>query len=285
MKRNYLPFILLTIASLLFSCQERKEKKTTTTTVATVESKRPVYDTANPKQALQAVANAHGGWKNLWGKKDVQFTYNYEITTENRADVSTERYIFKNEISYGKYNRHQINILPKTEGEVIHLFKGDTTTVTLNGKLLTDPKTIVFSDFIRRANYFWFTMPYKLTNPGTIASYQGKETYNAVTYDLFKVTYDPKMTGKAQNDIYLLYVNPETHLIDRFKFSLPFAGITEPVILTNYSYENIDGQWVATHRDYFMPNANGDYANEPTFIQTLSAISFNNGYTLENITE
>ncbi|NJB37379.1 DUF6503 family protein [Croceivirga sp. JEA036] len=285
MKHNYAFSISLALSFVFLSCQENNPKKSESVKATTVSTQKPPYNPENPKLALQAVAEAHGGWNNLWLKKDVQFTYNYEIPSENRADVSTERYIFDNEISYGKYNRHQINIIPKQEGEVVHLFNGDSTTVTLNKTVLKDPKIIAFSDFIRRANYFWFTMPYKLNNPGTIISHQGKESYNSINYDVFKVTYDPKLTGKIKNDIYLIYVNPETHLIDRFKFSLPFAGITEPVILTNYSYEQIDGQWIATHRDYFMPNTDGGYADEPTFIQTLSAISFNNGYTIENITQ
>ena len=283
-KKNAIATLLFLVILQLSCKQEPKDNNSFSTHTKLVEQK-PIYDTNKPKELLKMVAHAHGGWADLWKKKDVEFTYNYEITAENRADQSLERYIFDNEISYGAYNRHEINVFPKTKGPVVHLFNGDSTTVSLNGKLVDDGNVINLSDFIRRANYFWFTMPYKLNNPGTIAKYLGKEVHNNTTYDLIEVTYDAAVTRKEQNDIYILYINPNTKLIDRFKFSLPFAGITEPVILTDYSYKNVKGQMIATYRAYYLPNKDGSYTKEPSFIQTLENIRFNNGFNLDNINQ
>ena len=174
--------------------------------------------------------------------------------------------------------------MPGEDGEVIQYFNGQETVVIVDGKKAENPQLLGVSDFLRRANYFWFTMPYKLTDKGTIITYQGQEEYNGKAYDKVHVTYDPEITGKEQNDIYVLYVNPETKQIDRFFFSLPFLGVNEPVIIANYEYEDVDGQLIATKRTYFLPTEEG-YGEQPNIVQTLTDITFNNGFTTENMME
>lgn len=245
-------------------------------------SNEPAYDTSKPKTILAAVAQAHGGWNDLWKKGDVEYTYDYRNTANNMADVSVERYIFDSEASFGKYSQHQINVMPDKEGEVVQCFDGKESLVLVDGTKSEDPKLVGTSDFLRRANYYWFTMPYKLNDKATVAKYLGQEDYNGTTYDKVHVTYDPEITGKEQNDIYIVYINPETKLIDRFYFSLPFLGIEEPIIIANYEYEDIDGQLVSTKRSYFMPSPEG-YSEEPNLVQTMTNVTFNNGFTVENL--
>lgn len=279
--------IILVVASIatFVSCVQKTKapEKTPTETVVEKVKPAPVYDTAEPKSVLKAVAHAHGGWGDLWKKGDVEYTYDYR-SSDGKADVSVERYIFQNEVSFGKYLQHEINFMPNEEGNVVQCFDGNETVVMLNGSKTENEQLIGVSDFLRKANYFWFTMPYKLTNDGTIVTYQGQEDYKGTTYDKVHVTYDAEITGKEQNDIYVLYVNPETKLIDRFYFSLPFLGVNEPVIIANYEYEDIDGQLIASKRTYFLPSENG-YSEEPNLIQTLTDIKFDNGFTVENLME
>ncbi|TAI49511.1 DUF6503 family protein [Flagellimonas allohymeniacidonis] len=277
---------ILALTSILFfaSCvQKSKQADTQTETVVEEVDPAPIYDTSEPKTILKAVAHAHGGWGDLWNKRDVQYTYDYR-QADGKADISTERYIFSNEASLGKYTQHDINVMPGEEGEVIQCFDGKETVVMINGNKTEDAQLLGLGDFLRKANYFWFTMPYKLTNEGTIVTYQGQEEYNGTTYDKVHVTYDPEVTGKEQNDIYILYVNPTTKMIDRFYFSLPFLGVNEPVIIANYEYTNVDGQTVATRRTYFLPSEEG-YSEEPNLVQTLTDVNFNNGFTVDNMME
>ncbi|MEM9078038.1 MAG: DUF6503 family protein [Bacteroidota bacterium] len=284
MKTKTLGLLVFASILLLTACvQKAKQAETTAEQPGKMVKKAPVYDTNQPETVLKAVAHAHGGWGDLWKKQDVQYTYDYR-TPDGKADVSTERYIFKNEASLGKYTQHDINVMPGEEGEVVQYFNGEETVVMVDGEKAENPQLLGVSDFLRRANYFWFTMAYKLTDKGTIITYQGQEDYDGTLYDKVHVTYDPEITGKEQNDIYVLYVNPETKLIDRFFFSLPFLGVNEPVIIANYEYEDIDGQLVATKRTYFLPSEQG-YAEEPNIVQTLSNITFNNGFTSQNMME
>ena len=283
MKVHKIHFLLVSTFLLVYGCgpQQKKEKAQDE---AMVEAKEDdlAYNTDDPSSILAAIEEAHGGWNDLWAKKDVEFTYDYHYTSDGRADVSTERYIFASEASYGHYTRHEINVMPNVEGEVKQLFDGENTIMWLNEKEVTDPKALEAADFLRRANYFWFVMPYKLNDPGTIVSYNGKETHNGKTYDKVTVTYDPAVTGKEQNDIYVLLVNPETKLVDRFYFSLPFRGINEPVIIADYEYSNVDGQMLATKRSYYLPGEQG-YSETPSLVQTMANVKFTNGFTVENL--
>ncbi len=283
-------FTAIAAGSLLVSsCNETTKKteevKEVIKTIEEVVEKAPVYDTSNPASMLAAVAYANGGWDDLYNKKDVQYTYTY-MTGDGKKDVSTERYIFDSEASYGKYSTNEVNAMPGTKGEVVQYYDGTKAMAMVDGKVIEDPAATGGADFLRRANHFWFVMPYKLTDKGNIFKSLGKEEYNGISYDKLEVTYDPAVTGKEQNDIYVLYINPETKLIDRFFFSLPAMGVNVPAIAANYVYEEVEGQKIATKRSYFMPNDKGEYDEaNPSIAQTLTDIKFNNGYTKTSILE
>lgn len=283
-KQNLVATVLCSVALFVSSCGEKEKKEVMKAADKTAEMapKAPMYDANDAQSILASVEYAQGGWGDLWNKKDVQYTYDYRYP-DGKADVSTERYVFKTEASFGSYTQHDINAMPEAKGEVMQYFDGTDAMVMVGDKKMEDPAAIGGSDFLRRANYFWFVMPYKLNDKGTILKPIGKEDYNGTSYDKVAVTYDAAITGKEQNDSYILYVNPTTKMIDRFFFSLPAMGVNVPAIAANYEYEDIDGQKVATKRTYFMPNEKGEYGETPSIVQTLTDIKFNNDFTGESI--
>lgn len=284
MRTNNLKLLTLLILFMIASCGEKaKQSDKKVETMAEETEKAPVYDTDDPQSVLAAIEYAHGGWGDLWNKGDVQYTYTYQNPVADKTDISMERYIFENEASFGHYTKHEINVMPDTKGEVTQFFNGDSTMVMVEDEPTEDPQANAVGDFLRKANYFWFVMPYKLNDSGTITTFEGQEDHKGITYDKLKVTYDPAITGKEQNDTYILYVNPETKMIDRFFFSLPFLGVNEPALIAEYHYEEVGGQKLATKRAYFMPNDKGEYPAEPSLVQTLTDITFSNGFTVENV--
>ena len=284
MKTNFLGIFALANVLLVLSCAQTGKKTVEPSEKATAMVEQTlVYDTSDPQTILAAIEQTYGGWGDLWKKGDVQYTYHYHNPTLNKTDLSTERYIFDNEASYGHYTQHEINVMPNTAGEVTQCFDGEKTIVMVNGEKTDDPQANAVGAFLRGANYFWFVMPYKLNDKGTITTYEGQKEFNGSNYDILKVTYDAELTGKEQNDIYILYVNPETKLIDRFYFSLPFLGVNDPVLIADYEYEDIDGQLISTKRTYFLPNEQGEYGDEPSLVQTMTDVTFSNGFTTENL--
>ncbi|WP_394748098.1 DUF6503 family protein [Spongiimicrobium salis] len=277
-------FTILVLLFLFSSCKGEKEtsvsienKKITTTPV-------PKYIEGDPQAILAAVEYHHGGWKNLLRKQDVEYHYEYRLPN-GKADLSVERYLFKSEASFGHYSQHDINAFPEIEGAITQFFNGQTTIAMVDQEKILDKTKSARAEFLRRANYFWFVMPYKLNDKGTLARYLGKENYEGIAYDKIEITYDAAITGKALNDTYILYINPETILIDRFYFSLPAFGILTPTILAAYAYTEIEGQKLATHRTYFFRKPDGTYGASPDITQKLTQVTFHNGFTLENISK
>ena len=237
----------------------------------------------NPIQLIQQMEQALGGWEKLYALKDVEFTYDYAYPTQGIKDLSTERYIFEGEHSWAKYTTHQINVLKDQDGEVIQCYDGKKASIALNGKQLDQAEAIGGTHFLRKANYFWFVMMFKLDDPGTEHRYIGQETIDGITYDKVGVSYNAAITEKAQNDAYVIFINPATKLVDRFFFSLPAMGVNEPVLLMKVEYEEINGVKLPLKRYVFQPGEDGKPQTEPFLVQTSSNLKFNNGFQADDL--
>jgi hypothetical protein len=117
----------------------------------------------------------------------------------------------------------------------------------LDGKEVTDGKEL--SDFLNRAlgmwhgETYWLLMPFKWRDPGVILSYEGQEKVGNVNYDVVHLTFDN--VGRTPGDQFWAYVNPDTHLMDRWKFKLEkgFEGEYEWT-----GWQRVGGLLIATER-------------------------------------
>ena len=228
---------------------------------------------------LDALTTVNGGYETLASKKDVQFHYVYDNFDKGK-DVSTERHIFHGEHSWGAYEQHDLNVMPGAKGTAIQSYVDSKPALSLDGKAITDEKAIGGTVFLRKVNFYWFTMMYKLKDPGTNYKYLGTKKVGDITYDKVSLKYDADITKKENNDEYILFFNPDTHLVDQFYFSLPDWGIDKPILKMTLAYEKVDGILVSTVRKGFMPSKTGDYI--PIGVYTFSQITFNNGFKKED---
>lgn len=267
MKKQTLLFSLLLVALVVVATAF-----TTSTKEAALSPKDKALD------LITAMEKVNGGWAALAALKDVQYDYEYDDKAKGK-DMSTERYIFDGEISWAEYSEHEVNVMPGVKGHVKQCLMNDKPEITLNDEQVTDPKALGGTTFLRKANYFWFTMMYKLKDAEVIQEYSGTEEVNGITYDKVTITYGN--TGKPANDQYVLYFNPKTHLVDLFYFSLPAMGVNDPVLRQELTYEKISGVYVATVRKGIYPDANGNYALGGVY--TYRNVKFNNGFTKEDM--
>lgn len=237
----------------------------------------------NATELIQKMEVAVGSWNKLWEQKDVQFDYDYNYPQQGKRDVSQERYIFEGEHSWAKYTQHEINVMPGESGVVVQACVNNVASCMKDGVKVTDPQVIGSTDFLRRANYFWFTMMFKLNNPGTIHEYLGTETVEGVVYNKVKVSYESNKTGKDVNDAYILFLNPETDLVDQFYFSLPAMGVEQIALKMEVNYEEINGLKLPTKRFIYMPGSDGKLGVEPALVQTSTNIKFKNGFTTADL--
>lgn len=259
---------LATLTTTITSCGDASHE----TKEAAVE-----YNTENPKSMVEAVAQASGGMNKLKSLKDVSYDYNY-LKPDGNKDVSVEKYIFEGEASWARYTTHQVNVPETLEGDVVQFYDGKTAFASVNGVESTDPSVVGTGEFLRRANHMWFTMMFKLADPGTTHEYQGK----VGNYDAVKVSYDPAVTGKEQNDTYILHINPETKMVEEFFFSLPAFEVNAPVLKAICTYTEIDGIQVMTKREMLAPNPETGEMG-PMLTQEISNVKFNTGLTVEGL--
>ncbi len=76
---------------------------------------------------------------------------------------------------------------------------------------------------------YWLLMPYKLRDPGVTLTYDGQETIAGVTYDKLHLSFAG--VGLTPGDQYWAYINPQTHLMDRWAYFLQsFDEGQEPTV-------------------------------------------------------
>jgi len=232
----------------------------------------------DPKGLIKKMVQSLGPAKKWRSLKDVEYTYIYRDRSSGEAkeDISLERYIFDGELSWAKYTKRQAHVLPDQSGDLVQGFDGREAWTTLNGQLLTDPQTLKMAKFLRKTNYYWFAMMSKLLDPGLLYSYEGTRTVGDVEYDLVKINFEVGVGDVS--DTYLLYINPRTHLVDQFLFTVMDFGMTTPFLM-KVEYEEVAGVKLPAKRKYVASNWAGEVLKDQWSEEMMTDIKFNNGFS------
>jgi hypothetical protein len=228
-------------------------------------------------ELIYKMAEKVGNYQKLAAKKDVVYTYTYQ-TPDGKTDIATEKYIFNGELSYAAYTQHE-RTYPQLNGLVEQSYDGETFWLKNAGEYLTDESMMKRVKFSRPTNFYWFTMMQKLLDPGLIYEHLGEQKKENNTYDIVKVSFNS--TDDKPTDIYQLYINQETSLVDYFLFTVVDFGVNTPNLMV-LEYEKIDGFLIPTKRKYKKSNWEADVTEEPWINVTWSDIKFNNGLSKDD---
>lgn len=280
MKLNFLPLFILSV--LLTSCNNTNQKNTSLETTEIESAKKentPVFQNKG-HELVYAMTQKVGDYNKLLDKKDVVYTYTYE-TPDGKADVSTENYMFDGELSYGAYTKHE-RTLPQLEGLIEQGYDGEQFWLKHNGAVIQDEALLKRVAFNRPTNFYWFTMMQKLLDPGVNYEYLRSETIGTTDYEVVKISFTSE--ENKPTDIYQLYINKDTLLVDQFLFTVADFGKMETPNLMTLTYENVDGLLLPTKRLYKKSTWNADVTDAPWIQVTWSNIKFNNGLTKDDFT-
>lgn len=271
---------LLFILSCFFiiSCKNNtKAEKETTPTTNEEETKKDIPTFQNKGHELvYNLVQKVGTYNDLLNKKDVVYTYTYE-TPDGKKDVSTEKYIFDGELSYGKYEQHQ-RTFADLEGTIEQGFDGKEFWLKHNDTLVNDPERLKRVAFNRPTNFYWFAMFQKLLDPGLTYEYLGEKTLDNKTYEVVKVGFK----SDKPTDIYQVYINKETNLIDQFLFTVADFGVIETPLLMQVTYETVDGIMIPTKRKYKKSTWDANVSEDPWINVNWTNIKFNNNLSPED---
>ena len=267
-KMKLLNLTFLCLGVLFISCQEPAED--TPQTISTPEFQNKAHE------LVYNMVQKVGNYDKWWAKKDVVYTYTY-TTPDNKTDVSTEKYIFDGELSYAAYQQHE-RTLADLEGPIEQGYDGKNFWLKHQGEYLQDDKLMNRVIFNRKTNYYWFAMMPKLLDPGLNYEYVKQDTIDGKTYDVVKVSFD--LNNEEPADIYQLYINQETALVDQFLFTVAYFDVQDPLLM-KVQYEEIDGLLIPTKRLYTKATWDGKPLNENWIKVTWSDIKFDNGLSRE----
>ena len=89
----------------------------------------------------------------------------------------------------------------------------------------------------------------KLLDSGLNYDYLGEKEIENTNFDIVKVSFESK--NDKPTDIYQLYINKETGLVDQFLFYLlTDFGVIETPLLMQMEYEKVDTFLIPTKRKY-----------------------------------
>ena len=260
MKMKITYAILLIAATLLSSCQEKSRDHIKQ--AASFENKTsPIAEPKWQNEAHKLVyemTQKVGDYQKLRNKKDVTYTYTY-TTPDGSTDQSAEKYIFDGEYSYADYIKHE-RTLPELEGPIEQGYDGQTFWLKHQGKYIEDEASMKRVTFNRKTNFYWFTMFQKLMDPGLKYEYIKEAKVDDKNYDIVKVSFESK-DGKP-TDVYQLWMNKDTRLVDQFLFTVADFGVIETPFLMKVEYEEIDGFSIPSKRRYTKGDWDGNNINE-----------------------
>lgn len=265
----------LALSLVLASCG--KTTKSNSTNEPVPETSHTAQEEAQPAftnkghELIYNMTQKVGDYNQLRSKNDVVYTYTYQ-TPDGKTDIVTEKYIFDGELSYGKYVQHE-RTLPEYEGILEQGYDGTEYWMKHNGELVTDAKLLKAVKFNRPTNFYWFTMMQKLMDDGVIYEHIGEQTIANKNYDVVKISFESDDT--VATDIYQVYINKETQLIDQFLFTVADFGVIDTPFLMTLAYENIDGILLPTQRAYKKSDWNAIVTDQPAIKVTWSDITFN----------
>jgi len=213
-----------------------------------------------------------GSYQDLLELKDVVFDYTYR-TSDNVEDVSIESYVFKGELSEAVYLKHD-RTLPTIKGKLGQGYNGTGFWVKVDGEKIKDSTAIESATFLRKTNFYWFSMMQKLLDPSINYEYLGRDSIRGTIYEVVKITFGTD--NDIPSDIYQLYINPETDLVEQFLFTIVSKNIHKPFLM-RVKYENVNGVLLPTYRKYTKSNWEADVINNVWTEEISENIKFNQG--------
>lgn len=270
MKINLLTIVILGLS--VVSCKNEPTEKANQKDQTKEEVQQKFQNKAH--ELVYDMVQKVGDYSKFLEKEDVIYTYTY-TTPDGKTDISTEKYMFNGELSYGAYKKHE-RTFSNLDGLIEQGYDGDEYWLKNNETVINDEKLLKRVAFNRPTNFYWFAMMPKLLDPGLNYEYIEEKNINGTKYNVVKITFEIK--DKAPKDIYQLYINKETKLVDQFLFTVMDFGKSEPLLM-KVQYENIEGLLLPTKRKYKGSNWDAEVTDDPWTIVNWTDIKFGNKLT------
>ena len=216
MHRLLTTFLLTTF---LFACNSTDTAEQPATTTAS-ESTAPFADRvaaaetrleASPGgQLILAAINAHGGLQKWYAQSPLYYRFNYRPTDPEKT--IRDSYILNDYV-----NARAVHTSADQEGMTYGFDGQDAWKHPAGAELSVSPR------FWSLTPYYFVGLPFVLADEGINFEVLPRETLNDIEYERVKVTYAAG-TGDADQDYYVLWLNPMTDQVDALNYIVSYPG-------------------------------------------------------------
>lgn len=197
MKKLFLLFILFSFVSCNQNTSEEK---------IPVEPGNGIGDGAGPPPALS-------------------FSENIEEAHNKTAFMNHEAVSFDLALTFGGSERLNAKISMTTNSTRVRVDKANGTSLIYDGNRTVITPDTSKTDGARFDIFTWqyfFAMPFKLTDSGTVWDKEAKRTLDSLEYDTAKLSFISG-TGDSPDDWYIIYQDPETKRLKAAAYIVTFS--------------------------------------------------------------
>ncbi|MUP46359.1 hypothetical protein E0K83_11450 [Gramella sp. BOM4] len=142
----------------------------------------------------------------------LSFSENIEEAHNKTAFMTHEAVAFDIKLMFGGKNRLNGEVSMLTNSTKVRLDKNNGTTVIYDGEqvyITPDTANVAGARFDIFTWQYFFAMPFKLTDPGTVWEDPKKHLLDSLEYDAAKLSFESSI-GDSPDDWYVVYQDPET---------------------------------------------------------------------------
>ncbi|TBW28393.1 DUF6503 family protein [Gramella sp. KN1008] len=214
---------------ILFSCKENKSEER-----IPVEPDNGIGDGAGPPPALS-------------------FSENIEEAHNKVAFMTHEAISFEIKLKFGEKTQLDARISIMTNSTGVRVDKADGTSIIYDEKTSVITPASAKTEGARFDLFTWqyfFAMPFKLTDPGTVWEVQEKRKLDSLEYNTAKLSFEAG-TGDSPDDWYIIYQDPETGRIKAAAYIVTFSkeqakAEENPHAIVFSDYEMIENVAIST---------------------------------------
>ena len=174
------------------------------------------HDRLNASPAGRLVAEsieAHGGLESWYGQSPLYYHFDYR-PQDGKGKVR-DSYILNDYVNARAVHQVADNM------DVTYGFDGkDAWQNPADAELVVSPR------FWSLTPYYFVGLPFVLADDGIIFEQLEPRELDGTTYNPVKVTYESGM-GDADDDYYILYINPDTKQLDALNYIVSYPGFFE----------------------------------------------------------
>ncbi len=212
--------------------------------------------------------------------KVFSFSENIEEAHNKAAFMTREAISFDIKLKFGGNTRLDGTVSMTTNSSKVRLDKSNGTSIIYDGEEVYITPDTAKAEGARFDVFTWqyfFAMPFKLTDPGTVWETQENRVLDSLQYKTAKLSFESNV-GDSPDDWYIVYKDPETNRLKAAAYIVTFSKDQKQaeenphaIVYSNYkNYENVD---LATQWSFHNWNKNTGFG-EKLGEATLSNFNF-----------